>query len=320
MTQFQPSPTPHPPPIHPRNTGFPSSLLNLGWRPAYPTMLVMPCGSRFTLVMIPRILHQTFGTRRPLAIPLERCIEANVGLNPAWEYRYYDNGAAEEVVEAQLGPTFLDLYRRIDPSYGAAKADVFRYACIHAFGGCYLDIKSVCTRSLTDCIRPDDECLLSYWNAELYPRWGVHAQLSGYGGKELQQWFLLASPGHPFIEAALFAAKENLEKYSLWRDGIGQRAVLRTTGPIAFTKAIYPLLAQHTFRMVDSWADLGLLYESFDSLASRTKAIGATYRDAVRPLLIPSPIGRDLTPAYFGATDAIAKLLRRGLAVVRRRS
>lgn len=266
--------------------------------------------------MIPRILHQTFRSRRPLAPQLERCIRVNQDLNPDWEYRYYDDVLAEEVVEAQLGSAFVDIYRRIDPHYGASKADIFRYACIYQFGGCYLDIKSICTRPLSTVIAESDQCLLSYWDTERYPGFGIHQELPN--AREFQQWFIMASPRHPLIESALMQAKGNLERYSYFRNRFGQMTVLRTTGPIAFTKAVEPLLSTCQHRIVSSLTDLGLEYEGFATLDERVELIGKNYREAVRPLVIPRLVPKVAYPMYFGLSDALARQIRKGLRLYRR--
>jgi hypothetical protein len=265
--------------------------------------------------MIPRLLHQTFRSSRPLAPQLEACLETNQRLNPDWTHTYYDDKTTEEVVEAQLGAAFLELYRRIDPHYGAAKADIFRYACIYAFGGCYLDIKSICTRPLSTVLKDTDECILSHWDTERYPGFGLHREIEG--GREFQQWYILASARNPLVEAALWRAKSNLERYSYLRDKYGQMAVLRTTGPIAFSLSVAPLLKAYPHRIVDSWNDLGLEYEGFSSLKVRVELTGENYRDGVRPLIIPRAIPIRLYPLYFGLSDAVTVQLRRMLRTYR---
>ena len=36
----------------------------------------------------------------------------------------------------------MQFYERINPNYGAAKADIFRVLVLHKYGGVYFDIKS----------------------------------------------------------------------------------------------------------------------------------------------------------------------------------
>lgn len=265
--------------------------------------------------MIPRLLHQTFRSPRPLSPQLEACLKTNAELNPDWEHRYYDDRATEEVIESVLGHRFIDRYRRIDPYYGAVKADVFRYACIYQFGGCYLDIKSICTRPLSAVLRNTDECILSKWDTNRFPGWGVHRELNGIA--EIQQWFIIAIRKSPLIEAALHQATSNLERYRYLRDGFGQIAVLRITGPIAFTKAVVPLLERHNHRFVDSATDLGLQYDGFATIDVRLEVTGKNYRDAVRPLIIPLIVPSFVHPLYFAISDAAADCIRKVLRLYR---
>lgn len=252
-----------------------------------------------SLPLIPKILHQTYRPSRPLAERLEQCIAQNRAINPDWDYRYYSNEEAEDFLFSHFGHQIVDLFRRIDPSYGAAKADLLRYACVYEIGGVYLDIKSICTRPLSSVLSETDECVLSHWNSILYPGWGVvHPELTSLGIEEFQQWFLIAQPKHPFIENALNSAVRNLENYRFRRDGVGPNVVLRATGPIAFTLAVIPLLSSYVHRVVDAIDDLGLIYDAFDSVDSRMQYVQRSYRESVQPLLIPRLIPSQMHSVY----------------------
>ncbi len=259
--------------------------------------------------MIPEIIHQTFSRRHALPSEIERCLAQNASLNSGWEHRFYTDADAQDVISALGGGSAVDLYRRIDKGYGAAKADLFRYACIYLFGGVYLDLKSVCTFPLSGALLPTDVLVLSRWNNQRYPSWGEHSELEGLGG-ELQQWFIIAEPGNSLIRCAFEQALENLSLYNVWKNGLGQLAVLRTTGPIAFTKCIFPRLTRDNHRMVDSWGDLGLQYDSFLSLTSRVEATGPNYRDSRRPLLIPQIVPEWAIPLYYRTTDGAISVAR----------
>jgi hypothetical protein len=51
--------------------------------------------------------------------------ELRIG-NPGWQYRFDDDAAIESFILTEYGEKILALYRRIDPLYGAARADLFR--------------------------------------------------------------------------------------------------------------------------------------------------------------------------------------------------
>jgi hypothetical protein len=217
-----------------------------GWRPA----------------AIPRVVHQTFPTR-DLPEDLARNLAAARAMNPGWDFRLYDDAACAAYIAEAYGADMLRLYHRISPLYGAARADLFRYLLVYREGGMYLDVKSRITRPLDDVLRADDAYVLSNWNYppdHAYGDYGIHNDLAHLPGGEFQQWHVIAAAGHPFLAAVIDTVTDRIQRYRPWRNGSGKPAVLRITGPIAYTLAIAPLLGRHPHRTVDAERDLGLGY------------------------------------------------------------
>ncbi|KQO54247.1 hypothetical protein ASF14_20145 [Sphingomonas sp. Leaf257] len=210
---------------------------------------------------IPRILHQTYPNKM-LPEPLAGNVVTLRARNPDWDYRLYDDTDIERFIAEEYGPSVLERYLRISPSYGAARADLFRYLLIYRFGGLYLDIKSTADRPLSDVFGPADHFVISQWDnapGREHEIWGLHPDLSHVPGGEFQQWFIASAPGHPFLRAAIERVLRNIDRYNPFRDGVGLE-VVRVTGPIAYTFAIEPLLDRHPHRRVTSEAALGLRY------------------------------------------------------------
>ena len=212
--------------------------------------------------LIPPVLHQTYPT---LTLPddLTRNVEALKALNGGWEHRLYDDQAIERFIAEHYGAVMLRLYRAIDPSYGAARADLFRYLVVYRLGGVYLDIKSRFRAPIDQVIDRADRFVVSQWSngpGERYETYGLHPDLAGVAGGEYQQWHVIAAPGSPFIRAVLEQVCCNILRYRPWRDGVGKIAVLRMTGPIAYTLAIDPLLNRYPHRRVRREAELALDY------------------------------------------------------------
>ena len=160
------------------------------------------------------------------------------GRNPDWDYRFYDDRDLRDYVLRHYGPDILAHVEAINGSYAPAKADLFRYLLMYREGGLYLDIKSQAARPLNQVIASSDRYLISQWRngpGSRYPTWGLHSELRSVPGGEYQQWFILAAPGHPFLKAVIEKVLRNLRRYSPVHYGVGKRAVLRTTGPIAYT-------------------------------------------------------------------------------------
>jgi inositol phosphorylceramide mannosyltransferase catalytic subunit len=198
--------------------------------------------------MIPKIIHQTFPTTKvPPAI--ERNIET-LKLSQRWDYRFYDDAAVRSFIAERYDAEMLRRFDSINPAYGAARADLFRYLLMYEVGGLYLDIKSSVTASLSAILREDDEYLISQWTRE--PRivgygFGQFKDLAHVPGGEFQQWFIAARPKHPFLKAVIERVSSNIDNYS---GEVGKVGVIRTTGPIAYTLAIAPILDQHPHRRI----------------------------------------------------------------------
>lgn len=214
---------------------------------------------------IARLIHQTFHGDAP---PVEAA--ANIAglkaMNPGWTYRYWSDRDVHDFIRDRYGWDMLKLYLRINPCYGAARADLFRYLCVYALGGVYLDVKAGSRRPLDEVLRPDDRFLLSGWRngpGDTYAGWGLHEEVRGVEGGERQQWHVIAAAGHPFLQAVIEAVTARLVAYMPSRHGVGWSAVLRTTGPIAYTLAIAPLRDRYPYRAFDAQA-AGLVYKAVD--------------------------------------------------------
>jgi mannosyltransferase OCH1-like enzyme len=177
----------------------------------------------------------------------------------------------------------LDKYLMINPKYGAARADLFRYLCVYAAGGVYLDIKAKASLPLSSVIRDDDEYILSQWGSE-HLKWGRQAELKGISAGEFTQWHIIACPRHPFLKAVIDAVVQNISDYNPFLHTSVYEGVWRTTGPIAYTKAIHPMLAMHAHRFADSKKDLGFSYSIFENDTAHTHHY-SSYTRQTEPLI-----------------------------------
>jgi hypothetical protein len=216
---------------------------------------------------IPRIIHQTVRDKNTLDPVFSENISSLTSLNQGWSISLYDDKDIYSFISSNYDNDILNSYVSINPRYGAAKADFFRYLLLYRHGGVYLDIKSTVTRKLDDVIKPDDSYLLSYWankKGEPFEGWGDHGKIGATGGfQEFQQWHIVAASGHPFLERVILNVNRNIKDYNMLVDGVGKGAVMNVTGPIAYTKSINPILDKANFRLVDMQA-LGFVYSIFD--------------------------------------------------------
>ena len=236
---------------------------------------------------IPRIIHQTFHSKDLPAL-LDNNVRKMRAMNPGWEYRFYDDSDIVEFISSNYGPRITNYYRRINPRYGAARADFFRYLLMYKCGGVYLDVKSYTESPLDDALTADDSFLLSQWKnnqGEPFQGWGLHADLAAIDRGEFQQWHIIATPGHPFLKAAIENVLGNIDSYNPDRHGVGRQSALTVTGPIAYTLAIAPLLHVHRHRFVDSEADLGLCYSNFGGTDAHAALLGPHYAQLDEPVI-----------------------------------
>lgn len=212
--------------------------------------------------MIPRLIHQTF---RDSNLPKE--VQSNIqtlkSLNPAWQHRFYDETDRYLFLRQYCEPRIIKAYNSINPLYGAARADFFRYILIYHLGGLYLDIKSSTNRNL-DTVTAGKQYILSHWDNGIngtHKRWGLH--FADFPRGEFQQWHIAAVPKHPFLKSVIDTVLHNIETYHPLRSGVGQAGVIRTTGPIAYTQAIRPILSRHPYFLANTNHELGFVYNIF---------------------------------------------------------
>ncbi|MFT9114145.1 MAG: glycosyltransferase, partial [Acetobacter malorum] len=182
--------------------------------------------------------------------------------NTEWEYIYWSAKDRKDFIYDHYGWDILKYYLKINPRYGAARADLFRYLCIYKMGGVYLDLKSSCHVPLNNIIKPDDQYLLSQWHnkpGESFAGYGVGPEVASVKGGEFQQWHIIAAAGHPFLEKVIHTVLARIHRYTENLYGVGKISVLRVTGPYPYTMSISPCLHNYPHRMFDS-EDAGLIY------------------------------------------------------------
>lgn len=239
---------------------------------------------------IPKLIHQTYKTKNIDHAELRDNISSIQALNPQWKYHLWNDREIEDFIQRNYGSAVYNYYQRISPCYGAARADFFRYLLIYKCGGVYLDLKSYLTKPLDSVLLPDDKYLLAHWDnmpRARYADYGRHQELDKILPRgEFQQWFIVSVPGHPFLREVIKRVMKQIDSYRPWREGIGFDGVLRTTGPIPYTEAIYSQLQEDTvrglYRQVDRIEDLGFEYSIYDRSGASTRhkgVVGPYYRN-----------------------------------------
>jgi mannosyltransferase OCH1-like enzyme len=204
--------------------------------------------------MIPKQIHQTFFKRSGLHPKIEENIASLVANNPGWTHNFYTDDDCVEFIKQHYGQEMLDTYTLINPSYGAARSDLFRYLLIYAVGGVYLDIKSSVNIPL-DKLTANQQYILAHWADVPTGMFDGNAPEHG----EFQQWHVIAAAKHPFLGAVIERVVRNIHDPAN-RELSGKLGVIRLTGPVPYTLAIMPILKKypHTVFRTDNHA--GLVY------------------------------------------------------------
>ena len=164
--------------------------------------------------------------------------------NQDWKIVVFSDSQQCQFLEQNLSPRVFDAYQAINPSYGAARADFFRYCVCYLLGGVYIDVKSHISVPLNTILREDDQCLIGQWDnrpGQAHANtWGKHEEIDHVMGGEFIQWLIAIRAKHPFLKAVIERVVRNIEADKLLSAGKaeGWKGVLTLTGPIAFTQAI----------------------------------------------------------------------------------
>lgn len=235
--------------------------------------------------MIPKIIHQTF---RNSELPRE--VHNNIHQlqvrNPGWKHRFYDDTDRFLFLRKHCDARILKAYNAINPLYGAARADFFRYVMMYHLGGLYLDIKSSANRPLNQLV-DGRQYILSHWDngpEGTHKKWGLH--FPDFPRGEFQQWFIASVPGHPFLKSVIDRVLTNIENYDPIRDGVGQKGVINMTGPIAYTQAIRPIMHQHRHHLAKNNHEIGLVYNIFKNSLPLYNVKVPHYTQLTDPLIL----------------------------------
>jgi mannosyltransferase OCH1-like enzyme len=192
-------------------------------------------------------------------------------------------------VRNEWGDTpFAEAYFRINPRYGAARADIFRYLAVYRTGGFYLDSKS--NVDAIDDLAALAEGRNGYPALHYYDPWS-----------EFVNWYLLDAAGSAVLGRALATAARNIREFH-GREGppekSGRMAVLWTTGPKVYTQAVKDASRELGVRLAGTSLDerdmerCGLRFSCFGNDSEHQNATGKSavhYSEVSEPVVLEDP-------------------------------
>jgi mannosyltransferase OCH1-like enzyme len=249
---------------------------------------------------IPKIIYQTVNDLNNLKPELIRNRKAIAEMNPQWQMNLYSDEDVLDFIKNEFDSEILQYYMKINPKYGAARADFFRYLIVYKYGGLYLDIKSTTTKSLDLVIGDSDEFITSTWPASIEgvdtSQWGRHDNLEN---TEYQNWFILSSAGSKILEEVISTVCRNIDQYDPFRQGVGRLAVLETTGPIAYSRVLHKYILKGEARLASN-EELGLRYSIYN-INSKSHRVGGSknYRYLLSSLLREPFLKSTIVTSFF---------------------
>jgi hypothetical protein len=229
---------------------------------------------------IPKHIYQLIADKNNVHPSFQKNIEYIKDLNPDWTHHLLDDNDIIQYLEKNYPPYILDLYNHINPKYGAARADFFRYLLMYKEGGAYFDIKSAMKYPLNQLIKYDDEYILTHWHCECQSTI-IENQ---YG--EFQQWHIICRPGHPYLKRVIENVIKNIVNYNVNIDGAGKQGVLKVTGPIAYTKSILPIFLDYKHTFYDTNELIGLIYSNINNRTHSTLFSKKHYSKITEPIIL----------------------------------
>lgn len=142
---------------------------------------------------IPKRIIQT-GKTQQLSISAQAAVVNIKGLNPDFEYRYFDDQEVAQFVQAEF-PEHLETFDTFH--YRIQKYDFFRYLAVYRLGGFYFDLDVFFAEGLgeltkLECVFPFEELTIS---RHLRRHHKVDWEIGNFG--------FGAAPGHPFLAAVI---------------------------------------------------------------------------------------------------------------------
>jgi hypothetical protein len=211
-------------------------------------------------------------------------------LNPTWLHHPFDDVMQEDFIRKYYDKDVLKTYLSIDPFYGAARSDLFRYLLIFEKGGGWLDSKSTCKLPLDTILKTEDHYLLSNWkNLEtgLVTK-GIWRDIT-LPCPEFQNWFIFSAPRHVFLEKTIENVLKKLRNYHPLISGVGRQAVVTTTGPIMYTQSIFPLLESYEKTIFSSF-EHGFRYSIFPGWTGHNGPQKSHYINRTNSLIRNNPL------------------------------
>jgi inositol phosphorylceramide mannosyltransferase catalytic subunit len=172
---------------------------------------------------------------------------------PDYKQIYYTDKLIDTYIKNNFSERIYKAYNSINPEYGAAKADLFRYLIIYKEGGIYMDIKTGPIKKIDNFFNREDlkgKLLASIGKNGWYRYFPNHHLKDLFGlnddwsfvtnlwpGSEWQQFIIASNKGNPILGKVIKQVVSNIEEGKETYNK-GKYSVIAMTGPIAYSLVI----------------------------------------------------------------------------------
>jgi inositol phosphorylceramide mannosyltransferase catalytic subunit len=198
---------------------------------------------------IPKKIYRCYSTREGIE-KFNKVFEITQERMPKFEQIKFDDIEIDKYIKDNYSSRIYNAYKKINPDYGASRADLFRYLIIYKEGGVYMDIKSGPNKNIGDLFEEKNKLLVSLGSnyipnyipkhhvKELFSMDDDWSFITGVkNGSEWQQ-FIIASPkGNPILGKVIKQVITNIEEGNDYYNH-GKYSVLAMTGPIVYSLVI----------------------------------------------------------------------------------
>lgn len=223
----------------------------------------------YTNTYIPQQIFMTV-PKKPLHPKLQQNVDKLKRKNKDWNIIIYDNKDQEEYIRKNF-PQYLSYYQSINPMYGAAKADFFRYLIMYKEGGVYLDIKASIAIPLNILIKKNDKFLYFFADGMDFRKKNIDKYIDINFVGEIVQWCIITKPNNDILKKVIERMIYNIQNYhteivydkdtiskfnkhniSPYIFNVGMDRVFRTTGPLLYTNIVSKYINNKNSRKLSS--------------------------------------------------------------------
>jgi len=220
---------------------------------------------------IPRTIYRTYYDLE-IAKKFKEATEITSRSNKNLKEIIFDDNMIDSYIKNNYSDRIYKAFKSINPDYGPAKADFFRYLIIYKEGGIYLDIKTSINKNIENELM-EDKLLVSKGEYNPYPipfglvfqslnnyNWGYFTGVKNHG--EYSNWHFMAPKGNPVLGKVIKQMVSNIE-YGLKNKNIynnGEYSVLALTGPIMFSRTINSYKNKDTVKILNPNLNSKALY------------------------------------------------------------